>query len=170
MRTTPERLTFGSISPRAAARDRHPIVLLTEGEIFSGIPRDTSRMVKAGKRVYNAFRKLVLALEPMYAAITVEIPLPCPTDLQQKPMSLAFRDFFVGERYLGRAGLASLAALFRRAYQEALDGGLYVSCTAAMNPRGVALNDDEAQSLSIEAAARIAAAYTTTNPLRDSEG
>jgi hypothetical protein len=154
----PGLVSYVSISPQAALIDRHPLAVITEGEVFCGALRDDFKESrhKAGIKVYNRFRELVQKLEPAYAAVTIEYPLQCPADLRRDPRSLAFRDFFVSERYLGSRGLARVKEIFNGAFIEPITNGLYVSCNEDFNPEGRNLNNESAQWLSVDAAKLIA--------------
>jgi hypothetical protein len=154
----PELVSYVSISPEAALIDRHPLTVITEGEVFCGVLQNEfkSRRREAGMKVYSRFRELVQTLDPEYASITVEHSLQCPADLRRDPRSLAFRDFFVSERYLGSKELARIQEIFTGAFIEPISYGFYVSCNADFNPAGRSLESESAQWLSVDAAKVIA--------------
>jgi len=145
----PERLEYVSVfSEQAALLDRHPIVILAEGEPFSG-PHEPDRGLKPGKKIYHAFRDLVIAVEPSYACIRVEAATECPTDLHQDPRGFA-DDFFVDSAFVGASGLATIARLFGGAYQERMGNGLYVSAYRYLNPDHIDLDRVKAGDLATE--------------------
>lgn len=156
----PELVSYISISPEAALIDRHPLAVITEGEVFCGVLQSgsKSRRREAGMKAYNRFRGLVQALDPDYAGITLENSLACPADLRRDPRSLAFRDFFVSGRYLGSKGLARIQELFVNAFIEPMSHGFYISCNADFNPAARNVDGESAQWLSVDAAKVIASA------------
>jgi hypothetical protein len=160
-RNAAEIVSYVSVSPEAAHADRHPLAILTEAEIFSGSLRQrfARRARRAGRQVYQRLRALVEATRPAYAAITVEFPLQCPTDLRRDPRSLAFRDFFVSGTYIGAPNLAVAKNLFAGAFVEPLTDGLYISCTKDFNPDGRNLPVEDAQRRSVEQAKLIASLH-----------
>lgn len=155
---TAEILTYLSISPEAVRTDKHPLAILTEGEVFSGTLRQEfpQRARKAGKQVYHRFCALIEALQPAYAAITVENTLECPTDLRRDPRSLSFCDFFVSRAYIGASKLRTIQTFFSGAFIEPMGDGLYISCTKEFNPEGRSLDTEYAQRQSVEVAKLIA--------------
>lgn len=155
---TAEILTYLSISPEAVRTDKHPIAILTEGELFSGTLRHefSQSARKAGMQVYHSFCALIEALQPAYAAITVENPLECPTDLRRDPRSLAFCDFFVSRAYIGALKLRIIQTFFQGAFIESMGDGIYISCTEEFNPEGRSLDAEYAQRQSVEVAKLIA--------------
>jgi hypothetical protein len=161
----PELVSYVNISPEAARTDRHPLAVITEGEVFCGTLREhfARRRHEAGTAVYSRFRELVLALDPAYASITVEWPLECPTDLRRDSRSGAFRDFFVGGSYLASEELGLLQELFSGAFVEPLANGLYISSSEDFNPERRSLGAESAQWRSVDAAKLIATAGTIRN-------
>jgi hypothetical protein len=146
----PERLEyFGVFSEIAAQLDRHPIEILAEGQPWSG-PHDSERGRKPGKKVYQFFRELVVALAPSYAAITVEAPIECPTDLHQDPSNHTFLDFYMSESFIGASNLATIARLYDGAYQERVADGLYISTYRYMNPGDVSLDYEKVSYMASE--------------------
>jgi hypothetical protein len=150
-----EAVGYVSISPGAAIADRHPLAISTEGTLFSG-PPDRERVNAVGNQAYRRFRLLIEALNPCYASITIEYALECPSDLRRDPRSLAFRDFYVSESYVGTANLKVVEGLFTGAFVERIGEGMYVSCDEAFNPRGMKKDSEEAAWQSIEVAKLIA--------------
>jgi hypothetical protein len=155
---TAEIVTYLSISREAVRTDKHPMAILTEGELFSGTLRHDfpQRARKAGMQVYHRFFALIEALQPAYAAITVENPLECPTDLRRDPRSLAFCDFFLSRAYIGASKLRTIQTLFTGAFIEPMGDGLYISCTEEFNPEGRSLDAEYAQRRSVDVAKLIA--------------
>jgi len=145
----PERLEYHSVLSREASLlDRHPVGILAEGEPFSG-PYDPDRGWKPGKKMYTAFRELVLALSPSYACINVEAATYCPTDLHQDPGRFA-DDFWVNAGYVGENGLAAIARLSEGAYQERIGDGLYVSTYKYWNPAKINMDHIKSESIATE--------------------
>jgi hypothetical protein len=104
MRNGVEIVRYAHISDEAAASDHHPIAISATGTHFDGLPQDKQQRRQRqqfGSRVYKRFLNLICRLEPSYAALTVEMPLECPTDLQRDPRSYAFTNFYVSATYLG---------------------------------------------------------------------
>lgn len=157
---TIEIVTFASISSEAAKRDRHPVSILTEGEVFTGTLRNahTKRAQRVGLRLYQQFRALVEQLDPSYAAITFEYGMECPTDLQADPRSYAFRDFYISRSYMRSSDVDRIQAMFSGAYIESLTNGVYISCTNRLNPQQGAIEAGQATQLSSDVA-RIIATY-----------
>jgi hypothetical protein len=155
-----EIVTLLRISPEAAIVDKHPLVIWTDGDVFSHLlsPQERAQAQAVGEQVYRLFRALVERLEPSYAAITSEIPLECPTDLRSDPRSGAFREFFVKRVFLGARNTDRLRELFADAYIEEIAGGLYVSCYEFSNPEGNSLDSEAALFKSYEVAKLIAGA------------
>ena len=153
-----EPVGYLSVSSEAALIDRHPLAIWTEATLFSGPPGQqiSERAKDAGKQAYQRFRFLVEKLRPSYAAITVEYALECPADLRRDARSLAFRDFFVSEQYLGADKLKMVEGLFRDAFIERIGDGLYISCSEIFNPMGVKKDAEEAAWQSVEVAELIA--------------
>lgn len=146
----PERLEYFSVfSEEAALLDRHPVAILAEGEPFSG-PHNPERGRKPGRRTYEVFRELVVALSPSYASITVEAPVKCPTDLHRDPRSHTFIDFYLSESFAGHSTLASVTRLFEGAYQEHIADGMYISTYKYMNPQGIGLDPDRRSHLATD--------------------
>src|SRR5205814_2532828 len=120
------------ISEEASRVDHHPINILAEGHAYSG-PHEPERGWKPGKKIYTAFRELMLTLTPSYACINVEALTHCPTDLRRVPSDFS-RDFWVSEAFVGAERLAAIARLFDGAYQEKIGEGLYISTYRYWNP------------------------------------
>ena len=126
-------------SEEATQKDKRPILILTEGEMFSG-PEILRQMYgeekirQAGLKVYQRFKSLVQQLNPSYASINIECSLKCPTDLQIDWRSFAFSDFFVSQDFFDQSNLNILSNIFEDAYQEKLDNGIYFSCNNDFNP------------------------------------
>jgi hypothetical protein len=155
-----ETVGYLSISQTAAVTDRHPLAISTEATLFSG-PQDRERANAVGKRAYRRFRLLIEAANPSYAAITVEYALECPADLRRDPRSIAFRDFYVSEQYLGTDKLKVVEGLFNGAFVERIGEGLYISCNEAFNPKEIKKDSEEAAWQSVEVAKVIALGTTT---------
>jgi hypothetical protein len=151
----PERLEYAELySDEAALSDNHPISIIAEGEYFSG-PYDRDRAIKPGKKTYNTFRELVIALEPSYACIAVEKATECPTDLHRDPRG--FDDnFYMSEAFIGPSGIAAIAKLFEGAYQEPMGAGLFVSTYEYWNPRRISFDSAKASYLATEVGKLIA--------------
>ena len=132
-----ERLTLLRISEQAAALDRHPICLWTEGDAFENIDdaKPSGRSRQVGMALYRKFVHLVHATRPSYAAITHEYDMECPADLYVDPSSYAFIDFYVSEEFVGGDRLREVAAAAEFAVVEDLGHGLYVSGFAPFNLR-----------------------------------
>ena len=127
------------ISETKSKKDYHPIVVLGEGELFCG-PDSVKEQSKQptqqeGQKTYERFLEIIEMLQPAYGSITVEYSLECPTDLREDDRSLAFRDFFISEEYIGGANIAIIQDIFADAYQAKVKGGLYVSCSWCLNPQ-----------------------------------
>lgn len=145
----PERLEYVSVfSEEASLHDHHPIVVLAEGEPFSG-PHDPERGRKPGKRVYQTFRQLVTALSPSYACITVERATECPTDLHRDPRHFS-DDFFINRDFIGTQGLDTIAGWFAGTYQEPMGNGMYISTYQHWNPRRIGMDTRESAHLATE--------------------
>jgi hypothetical protein len=157
-----EVVTYVSVSDEASRTDHHPLAICTEGELFCGTgelrPKVARKARAAGMQVYERFRVLVDALRPAYGAITVEIPLCCPTDLRRDPRSLAFRDFFVARTFFGGSIMTKLEALFTGAFVEPVGDGVYVSCSKEFNPEARNVDGDIVQWRSVEMGKLVAAA------------
>lgn len=145
---SPEVLEYETISEEAAQIDHHPINVLAEGHAYSG-PHEPERGWKPGKKIYGAFRELVLALTPSYACINVEAPTRCPTDLLRTPSGFS-RDFWISETFLGSDALTAISRLFDGAHQERFGNGLYVSTYRYWNPARVDFDRTRAAYLSSE--------------------
>ena len=144
-----EIVTYSFIRPESVGLDMHPLTILTEGSAFSypGPYRGvTAKSRRLGKKIYERFIALVTALQPAYAAITVEYSLECPTDLRYDPRSAAFRDFFVSMAYVGESDLRQIKKISKDAYMEAVGDGLYVSCFAPFNPLSKELRNEIADA------------------------
>ena len=155
-----ELLTYSPISSEAAMRgDHHPISLLTTGGLFA-LPleerKPLGQIKKASRKVYQRFCDLVRALSPSYGAITIEYPLECPEDLRIDSRSLAFRDFFMSDSFLGSSSMRKIEDLFKGAHQEKIGDGLYISSSKFMNPKGRSLPPIYSQKASTRVAELIA--------------
>jgi hypothetical protein len=157
-----EPVGYQSISSTAAHIDRHPLAVRTEAAPFSGPPSQPagSGAKEAGKQAYLRFRFLVAELRPAYSAITIEYALECPADLRSDPRSLAFRDFYVSEQFIGADKLRVVENLFEGAFQERIGDGLYVSSSDVFNPMGVGKDAEESAWQSVEVAKLIALSAT----------
>jgi len=136
-----EILTYVSISKKASEIDNHPLAIWTEGiwtewaNYNGNLRKNYEEQARiSGKKAYKRFLHLVKQLRPAYAAITVEWPLECPTDLRLDPRSLAFTNFFISSDYVGVSNLNSIRDLFTKAYIEPIANGLYISCWEFLNP------------------------------------
>lgn len=151
----PERLEYVSVfSEEASLQDHHPIVILAEGEPFSG-PHDPERGRKPGKKVYETFTQLVTSLSPSYACITVERAAECPTDLHRDPRHFS-EDFFISRDFIGSQGLDTIAGWFDGAYQEPLGNGMYISTYQHWNPRRIDMDTQKSAHLATEVGRLIA--------------
>ncbi len=153
-----EYVIYTSISPEAAAVDRHPIAIWTEGWMFTK-PLDseyekTTRT--AGRRAYRRLLELIDIVRPSYAALTVENALECPTDLRRDPRTYAFTDFYISRSYIGADNLRGIVRLFEEAYTEPTADGVYISCYQAFNPEGRKVDSAAASYKSTEVARLIA--------------
>ncbi len=155
---TKEVVGYVSISPDAVGKDRHPLSIVTDGELICSPLRKKSpeRARAIGEKVYERFLELLETLKPTYAAITCEYALECPADLRRDPRSLAFRDFFVSGTDLGRKTLDTVRKIFDGAYTKAIADGLYVSSFEYLNPAAKALDAETAQWKSVDVAKLIA--------------
>ncbi len=140
-------VTYGSISEMAAKRDVPSVSILSTGDLFSlaRLPVSNSKKYankakKAGQKTYARLKTIVEAINPAYSSITIEWPLESPSDLKSDPRSLAFRDFYIKEAFVGTDQIGLIKSLFEGAYIEELGKGIYVSCTKEFNPKGVEVN------------------------------
>lgn len=160
-----EVATYSFILPESVGVDTHPLVLWSEGGVFSGPDRRVTKAArKAGRKVYDRFLSLVKILSPAYAAITVEYSLECPMDLRLDSRSYAFRDFFIDGAYIGKSKLGLVRAMFEDvdAYVEVVGDGLYVSCFGAFNPANKDVTGSIAIAKSITVAKLIASVGRTS--------
>ncbi len=127
-----EVVKYGIFYTETSPIDNRPIILVTEGEMFSGpeILRQSygeEQIRQTGQKVYQRFKHLVQQLNPDYASITIEYGLECPTDLKKDLRTLAFYDFFASRRFFDEANLETIQRLFEDTYQEELVNGIYFS-------------------------------------------
>lgn len=135
-----------SISQQASVHDHHPLAIWLHDLVWHGLPEgslDEEEVAKAGAAVYQRFKEFVLELQPSYAAITVEYSLECPFDLKYDPRTYAFKDFYVSAAYLRSEHMDVLREVFRKAYLEELEQGLYVSTTRYFNPDYVSVDTSQ---------------------------
>lgn len=137
-------VTYENISESAAQQDVPPVSILSTGDLFSlaRLPLSDSNKYmaqskKAGKKVYTRLKAIVEAINPSYASITIEWPLESPSDLRTDPRSLAFRDFYIKESFIGTTQIDLFKNLYNGAYIEDMKNGIYVSCTREFNPRNI---------------------------------
>ncbi|MEM7130408.1 MAG: hypothetical protein AAF702_29050 [Chloroflexota bacterium] len=137
-------VTYGSISDQAARHDTPTVSVLSMGDIFSlaRLPISDSKKYaikakQAGKRTYIRLKSIIEIINPAYGSITIEWPLEVPADLKNDPRSLAFRDFYISESFMGANTVTLLRNLFKGAYIEEMSHGLYISCTREFNPEGI---------------------------------
>lgn len=160
---SPEIITYLSVSPKAAQSDHHPVSIWTGGEFFSGglAKERQDQLLAMGMQVYDRFRSIVRLVLPSFASITGSIPLQCPSDLRTDPKTDAFRDFYIGEQYLGISKMLKVREIFHDAYIEDMQHGIYVSSSREFNPTNISMSYDEAFHRSIQVAKLIALG---TNP------
>lgn len=115
-RSASEVVKYEIFSTETSLIDNRPIIVLTEGEMFSGpeILRQSygeEKIRQVGQKVYQRFKHLVQQLDPDYASITIEYSLECPTDLKKDLRTLAFYDFFASCRFFDKANLEAIQYL-----------------------------------------------------------
>jgi hypothetical protein len=152
----PEKIAYGSISPKASVCDSHPILLHTTGWMFTGDAESHSKdKIEAGKRLYESFIRLVNCLQPDYANISFDWGLECPTDLRSESSYVSFRDFYVSNAFAYASDIASFDNLFQAAFTQLLRGGKYYSTCEYLNPEHKGLAGPLTQRLSSAVSERI---------------
>ena len=135
--------------PEQAVASCGVVTVRTEGVDFCGPNRDDVRRLRElGAQVYAAFIRVAEAIDCLYGAILVEYSLEEPGELRRDPRSLAFRNFYLGRRLGPRTRAGVLKLLPQTAYALELDGGLYVSTSAELNPDGRSIDSEDGQYLS----------------------
>ena len=136
------------------------VLLRTEGGIFSGPPRCTSRRQReVGQLAVEAFLLLARNLDAAYGAICVEYSLEEFEELREDPRSLAFRNFFISRSRFGDDVIERILGLVESyAHVDSWNDGLYVSMTDPFSPDGTFLSEIQAQELSVEIGRVIASA------------
>jgi hypothetical protein len=133
---------------------------MADGTAFDGFggPKVKANEPKKGLAIYTRFLQIMRTVNPAYGSITCEWPLKCPTDLQDKPCSIAFKNCYIQKVFLGPNRLATFLRLCAeaRAYVEPLECGYYVSTNSLFNPNGVQPDHNRADELSVEIAKLIA--------------
>lgn len=127
-----ELATHCRMSRRALASDVHPVAVLVGGSGFEGYEATRLR-VRQGRDAYRQFCLLVRSLVPIYATITVELQLLCPTDLQVQAPEGLFRSFFLADALL-ESGPNRVRRLAEGAYVEDVGPGIYISTDSIFSP------------------------------------
>ena len=131
-----EYISSVPISEKAVRFDKNPVAIQIEGVAFSRpasgkIPASAK---KIGNKVNRFFKEVVASLSPSYGSITVEYGLECPRDLKSDPRSLAFRDFYIAESFIGAEGIRSICKQFPGVHHCAAHNGQFTFSSGLFSP------------------------------------
>ncbi len=129
----PEIVTYCGVSQDARAHDNPAIAIVGEARDIDVDGRERESNI-AGMKCYKRFIEICDALDPAYGSILIEDSLPCKFDLAQGAGKRCFRNFFVSEAAYGKALTARVERLFRDAYTQKCQNGIYISTWPAFNP------------------------------------
>ena len=146
-----ERVKNYMISENTTSTQPAPMVIWISGDEID-MPeefRNQKAYEQKSLAVYESFRSLVLLLDPLYAAITIEEPMPRPVDINPAGEGLAFEDVYLRPAELRPNWDRSIKGLLAQAYQEDIGQGRYISTYAAFNPVRQELPQKERAQISV---------------------
>ena len=156
-----ERVKNYMISKNTTSTQPAPMVIWISGDEID-MPEEF-RNQKAYEQkslvLYKYFRDILLLLDPLYAAITIEEPMPRPVDIHPTREGVAFQNVYLRPTELRPNWDRSIKSLLAQAYQEDIGQGHYISTYTAFNPDRKNLSQEDREQISIVIGHQLQLAY-----------
>lgn len=154
-KTSTNELTYHGISQHAVLEnDQHPVCIVVNGDYFThplgNVVHPDNRLRKRGGKVREMFLGLVKAVKPSYAAILIERPLKCISDLLPNEDDDIFYDFYISEQFMAPRDKSRILTKYPGLFIQSVEEGYYVSSCGAFNPQSVSLPNEDFNNLSAD--------------------